>query len=196
LVIGPGGVLDNTGGTIALNASTGNLTLAGGTLAGGTVTATGGAKVLVSGPGTSTLDGVVLMSDLDLTDPNANLDIDSSVSVTGSATVGGSLFVGAGDAIQISGALALESSASVEAVFGGTAPGQSGAIAVGGPATLAGILDVSPAQGLIPIVGESLPLMTFVNHTGKFGQTIGLGSLDGLTLSLVYDTTDVTLKTS
>ena len=47
LVIGPGGVLDNTGATIALDATTGNLTLTAeaATLKGGTVfPATGGSR--------------------------------------------------------------------------------------------------------------------------------------------------------
>jgi hypothetical protein len=85
--IGPGGVLDNTNNTLTLTAATGALTLAGGTLKNGTVSASGGAKVVVTGSG-STLDGVTLNSDLDLTASGASATVVDGLTLNGTATLG------------------------------------------------------------------------------------------------------------
>ncbi len=60
------GTLDNTGTTLALNATTGSWNLVGGTLKNGTLSETGGAKLVGTASG-GTLDGVTLNGDLDLT---------------------------------------------------------------------------------------------------------------------------------
>ncbi len=88
LVIGQAGVLNNTGDTITLDASTGNLSLAGGTLAGGTVDASGGAKVVASAGFYSTLDGVTLNSDLDITADDVQLTVMDGLTLNGTATIG------------------------------------------------------------------------------------------------------------
>ena len=89
LILGPGGVLDNTGDTIALDATTGNLRLDGGTLQGGLVTSSGGAKVVTaSGSHGSTLDGVTLDAGLDLTAEGGELAITDGLTLDGTATVG------------------------------------------------------------------------------------------------------------
>ena len=93
LIIGPGGVLDNTGGTINLDAGTGNLIVGGGTLEGGTVTATGGAEIAVVPASTSndnsTLDGVTLSGSLDLSASEATLTVLDGLTVNGTVTLGG-----------------------------------------------------------------------------------------------------------
>ena len=93
LAIGPGGVLDNTGTTITLNPTTGNLTLAGGTIDGGTVTASGGAEVVagpsyesIDGTGASTLDGVTLDSDLNVQD-GSSLSVQDGLTLNGVMTL-------------------------------------------------------------------------------------------------------------
>ena len=63
------GTLDNTGGTLALDAATGSWNLLGGTIKGGTITMSGGAQLVATGNG-GTLDGVTLASDLDLASTN------------------------------------------------------------------------------------------------------------------------------
>ena len=59
------GTLDNTGTTLALNATTGSWNLVGGTLKGGTLSESGGAELVFTSSG-GTLDGVTTESDLDL----------------------------------------------------------------------------------------------------------------------------------
>jgi len=96
LVIGPGGVLVNTGATVALNQTTGSLTLEGGELLGGTVTATGETEVVVIGNEvnfngtfyTNTLDGVTLECDLDLPSHGGRLEVDDGLTLDGTATIG------------------------------------------------------------------------------------------------------------
>src|SRR5262249_2887795 len=85
LVLDDGGQLDNTGKTITLNATTGSLRLSGGALVGGTVTASGGAKVVADSSSTSTLDGVTLNSDLDLTASGAAVTVKDGLTLNGSA---------------------------------------------------------------------------------------------------------------
>jgi len=60
------GTMDLAGGTLALTVATGSWNLLGGTIKGGTITATGGAGLLFPVNGTGTLDGVTLGSDLTL----------------------------------------------------------------------------------------------------------------------------------
>jgi hypothetical protein len=80
------GSLDNTGRTLALNAATGSWQLKGdasfnpGAIVGGTVTASDGAKLLVSGFGT--LDGVTLATDLSLA--ASNVTIRNGLTLSGS----------------------------------------------------------------------------------------------------------------
>ncbi len=91
LAIGPGGLLDNSGGTIALDASTGDLTLDGGTIVGGTVTASGGVELMVSPEYySSTLDGVILDANVDLTADGAVLTITDGLTLNGTITIGAS----------------------------------------------------------------------------------------------------------
>ena len=64
VVIGSGGILDNSSATLALDANTtGSLTINGGTLKNGAVTGAHGAKVIVNG---GTLDGATINCELDL----------------------------------------------------------------------------------------------------------------------------------
>jgi hypothetical protein len=87
LEIGQGGVLDNTGNTLNLDANTGSLKIAGGTLINGSVTATGGAKVVVTGSG-SVLNGVTLNSDLDLTQGYVNATVENGLTLNGTLLLG------------------------------------------------------------------------------------------------------------
>ena len=82
------GALDNTGTTLAFNATTGSWQLAGGTITGGTVTETGGAKLIAASSG-GTLDGVTLNGDLDLTAQSATLTVKHGLVLNGTATIGG-----------------------------------------------------------------------------------------------------------
>ena len=77
------GLLDNTGQTLALDATTGSWMLrSGSTISNGTVTATGGAQLIAAG---GKLNGVTLGCDLNVTDNN-NLHIVNGLTLNG-ATV-------------------------------------------------------------------------------------------------------------
>ncbi|MCE9591901.1 MAG: Ig-like domain-containing protein [Planctomycetes bacterium] len=81
------GVLTNTGATLALNAATGSWNLVGGTIIGGTVTATGGAALTATTSG-GTLDGVILSADLNLTTASALVTVTNGLTLNGVLTLG------------------------------------------------------------------------------------------------------------
>jgi hypothetical protein len=82
------GTLDNTGTTLALDATTGSWTLGAwnksGTIKGGTVTATGGAGLLMEPNGGGALNGVTLATDLAL--DSGTLDVQNGLTLS-NATV-------------------------------------------------------------------------------------------------------------
>ena len=90
LAVGPGGVLTNNGNPINLTAATGSLTLDGGTLQNVTVNASGGAEVVVTGVG-STLDGVTLGANLDLTAAAAEASVINGLTLANSTITIGDL---------------------------------------------------------------------------------------------------------
>ncbi len=96
------GILDNTGSVLALNASTGSWNLVGGTVKGGTLSASDGAALILSVGNSGTFDGVTLASDfgtgvgtltvkngLTLTN-NANVAVEGLSFLSGAQTLGGS----------------------------------------------------------------------------------------------------------
>ena len=116
LVIGLGGMLDNTGNTITLDASAGDLGLAGGELIGGTVDASGGAEVVAQSGYYSTLDGVTLNSDLEVMGSNNVLDILDGLTLNGTAALDSGMFVPTdipGAALSFSGSQTLDGSGDV-----------------------------------------------------------------------------------
>src|SRR5262249_50835957 len=81
-----GGLVDNTADTLALDGGTGSWVVAGGTLKGGTCTATGGAALVFTNAG-GTLDGVTTAADLDLrSNASANVHVKNGLTLQG-ATV-------------------------------------------------------------------------------------------------------------
>ena len=84
------GTLDNTGRTLDLNAATGSFALAnasffggqGGTVVGGTITTTGGARFLVPSFGGGTLDGVTLDTDVTF-EGGARVSLRNSLTLAG-----------------------------------------------------------------------------------------------------------------
>ncbi|MCY2990994.1 MAG: malectin domain-containing carbohydrate-binding protein [Planctomycetota bacterium] len=82
------GTLDNTGTTLALDATTGSWNLAGGKLKGGTLSEAGGTKLLFTASG-GTLDGVTANSDLDLaTNNNAKVQIINGLTLNATVRLG------------------------------------------------------------------------------------------------------------
>ena len=84
------GELNNAGSTFALTATTGDWTLDGGRIIGGTITRAGGANLLFSGNGSNRLDGATLSGDLLLNQPGSGhvVRLQNGASFTGDAVVG------------------------------------------------------------------------------------------------------------
>ncbi|MCX6874731.1 MAG: choice-of-anchor D domain-containing protein, partial [Verrucomicrobia bacterium] len=84
------GELNNAGSTFALTAMTGDWTLDGGRITGGTITRTGGANLLFSGNGSNRLDGATLSGDLLLDQPGAGhvVRLQNGATFTGDAYLG------------------------------------------------------------------------------------------------------------
>ncbi len=89
-VINLGGDMDNAGNTFALTAATGDWTMANGRIVGGTVTESGGAKLLFSGGSSNRLDGVTFTGDLFLNLPNVHqyLRLQNGSTFSGNAHLG------------------------------------------------------------------------------------------------------------
>ena len=84
------GNLDNRGSTFALTAATGDWTLDGGRIIGGTITRTGGANLLFSNNGGNRLDNATLTGDLLLDQPGAGhiVRLQNGATFTGNAVLG------------------------------------------------------------------------------------------------------------
>jgi len=82
------GILDNTGATFALNSSTGNYTLNGGTIRGGTLTQTGDAGLRYTSNVNNRLDGVTVAGDLTVS--AGSVELINGTSFTGGANVNSS----------------------------------------------------------------------------------------------------------
>ncbi|MEQ1751080.1 MAG: hypothetical protein ABL974_16750, partial [Prosthecobacter sp.] len=80
------GALDNTGTTLALNATTGSWNLSGGTIKGGTITMTGGATLSIPVSTSGTLDGVTLANDFTV-GSGGTLNVKNGLTLSGGAKV-------------------------------------------------------------------------------------------------------------
>jgi len=88
------GALNLTGETLTLDASTGSWTLNGGTILGGTVTQTADGRLLFTTDRASTLDGVSVNGDLDLTSSGARLLVRNGLSLDGAARIDNNAAIG------------------------------------------------------------------------------------------------------
>ncbi len=88
-----GGVLNLTGDTLALNGATGSWIMDRGTIKGGTVTQSDGAKLICVNNIPSYLDGVSIQGDLDVTSQLARVFIRNGLTITGAVLIdrGGNL---------------------------------------------------------------------------------------------------------
>jgi hypothetical protein len=133
------GVLDLTGNTLALNAVTGSWNLVGGTIKGGTITASGGASLGLGLSKIATFDGVTLGSDflndrgtlnvlngLTLTN-NATLNLVSGPSGNGIASFNGSQTFGGNGTVLLSGTL----NSSIVQIRGGNTVATAATLTIG-----------------------------------------------------------------
>src|SRR5262249_20568619 len=82
-----GGLVDNTGATLTLNATTGSWSLLGGTFKGGTLAESAGAQLVLTSSG-GTLDGVTVNGNLDLTSNYSGAGVVNGLTLNGTATLG------------------------------------------------------------------------------------------------------------
>ena len=98
------GTLDNTGRNIALNAATGDWTIDGGTISGGTVTCSGGARIIASGTSSNNrLLNVAVSGDVVLNSANSRVKIEGTTTFTNLRLAAADTSVGLGDGVVITG---------------------------------------------------------------------------------------------
>jgi hypothetical protein len=105
----------------------------------------------------------------------------------------GILFAGAGGVINIGGNLTQDAGGVVSAAVAGTAASQFGLISVSGAATLTGTLNISFVSGFIPSSGQRFKVLTYGSHTGTFDAVRFVGLPSGLTVTVQYNSGDLTL---
>jgi len=177
-----GGVIQdgNSGGQVALNITSGSLTLSGtNTYSGGTT---------VSG-GTLAVNGSIL----------GDVMVNGGGTLAGHGTVGGMLSVASGGFLSPGngptgtgtitlGALTLYSGSQTNIKLAGTTPGsQYDQVQVTGSASLAGTLAVTLIGGFTPQAGETFDILTGSTPSGNF-DTLELPSLTG---ALTWDTSQL-----
>ena len=91
--------------------------------------------------------------------------------VTGTVVnVGANVNPGAGGlgALDIIGNYQQKSGGSLDIALGGTGPGQFGQLDVSGSASLAGALNLSPANGFTPSIGNQFQILSYSSRSGTF----------------------------
>jgi hypothetical protein len=180
------GTLDNTGTTLALTAATGSWILDGGTIHGGTITASGGATLRTDSSG-GTLDGVTLAADMDV---SAN----TSITFTGTWANRGVLTI-SGGTLNLGGAFTLANLGSFQHKGGvinviGTLDNTNnvlnlndttGSFTLGGGTILGGTITVAGKGQLL--VSSSTSRLSGVTFNGDMTLTSGLTVDNGLTFN-------------
>ena len=157
------GRLDNTGATLALDATTGSWTLDGGTILGGTVATFDGVRLVTASGSTSRLSAVTLNGELEL----SYTLVQTTVTVANGLTLNGSITLGNSTKLAFEGTQTLDGSG--EVVFDGTFRNSSqlsvgSTLTIGPDMTLRGrdaFLSVSGAlvsEGLVSAEGGELGL--------------------------------------
>ena len=77
--------------------------------------------------------------------------------------------------------------------LGGTAANEYGRLAVTGSATLDGTLAVELANGFVPTLAQTFPVLTYASRTSSFAQIIDKDPGDGVSYSVAYNATNVTV---
>ena len=149
------GTLDNSGGTLALDSSTGSWNLDGGTILGGTVTGSGGAGLDLAFSDSGTLDGVTLDADVDLAN-RARLTVLNGLELNGAITLNSTEFSTLDSLLtrlDFSGPQTLQGSGEVVIVGSGNG---NRVRPTGGALTIAPGITVRGRAGTVGRAGESL----------------------------------------
>ena len=198
------GILDNTGSTLALTAATGSWNLVGGTIKGGSITAAGGAVLLLPASTTGTLDGVTLETDFTVS-PNSSLVVKNGLTLAHARLVFNGAQAGDQQFVLFQGTQTLGGTG--EVVFGGlsslnylyaqgdnTAPGAA-VLTIGAGITVHGSqggyvqglysYDSVINQGIITAdtVGQTITIINGFTNLGTVSAPAGTVSLSGATLN-------------
>jgi len=150
------GDLDNTGNTLALTASTGDLTISFGSITNGTVTTAGGSALLAGF--NSALDNVAINGDLTV-GFGSTINLSNSVSVTNSLANSGDINVLTGSSFAVSG--------------GGTQTGTF-SIASGATLLLSGVAQTWTGASVPDASTGTLSVSTDLDLTGSGGLGTGV----------------------
>jgi hypothetical protein len=105
----------------------------------------------------------------------------------------GTITANAGSQVKINGAYTQTSAGVLNIQIAGTSISQYGVLNITGAATLAGTLNVSLANGFVPAVGNSFPVITYASHTGTFDIINGLNLPNNETFTPSYNVASFTL---
>src|SRR5262249_28721638 len=108
----------------------------------------------------------------------------------------GTLTVGASGKVNVTGALTLGSTATVNIALGGAAAGQFGTIYVTGLLAFVGTLNLSLANVFVPAGGDAFLVLTFSSHPGTCAPITGEDLPGGLKLKPIYAASGLTFKAS
>jgi hypothetical protein len=108
----------------------------------------------------------------------------------------GTIAAGVGGVINIYGTFTQTATSTLEVDITGTGAGQFGVINVNGTATLAGTLTATFVNGFAPASGSTFKVLKFTSATGTFSTVTAVNLPNSLSLSAVYNTTDVTIDVS
>src|SRR5262249_25339101 len=141
--------------------------------------------------GTTRMSGGNIKFDLPFSFPLQGGTLEGSGTVTGSVNnSGGTVSPGLGGAglINITGDYTQGAGGTLKTKLGGLPPiGQYDRLAVGGSATLDGVLNAGAINGFVPQIGDSFTVLTYGSHSGVFP------AIQGGTYIANYHPTDLTL---
>ena len=167
------GTLDNTGTTLALDAVTGSWQLAGGTIKGGTVSCSGGSKLVVTSL-SGTLDGVVLNGDLDAP-AGASVNVNNGLVVNGNIINRGTVNIAYSPvSVAIHGNYTQADSGRMAI----TLPGPMSdfrypILCADGKVAIAGQLAITRASGFVPDIASDYPIIIAGSLDGTFTSVWG-----------------------
>ncbi|MGD9690254.1 MAG: beta strand repeat-containing protein [Phycisphaerales bacterium] len=123
----------------------------------------------------------------------ASGDLDLTPAATSLFASTGRLEIASASSVNVSGAAAFGPGSTFATTLAGTQPGQFGRLIASGPVTVDGRLEVSLANGYLPIGGESFRIIEGSSVTGTFASE-SFPPLPGLQFLSIFNPADVTLS--
>ncbi len=190
------------------NATTGLLTIQGGQALSTGSNLTNSGKVTVATGSSLTLGGSYTQAS-GTTAVDGTLSAPSGMSLTKGSLVGkgtiaaavtSNASITAGDAVTkpgkltITGSYTQQSKGILTTPIGGTAVGTFGELAVSNGVSLSGTLAIKLANGFVPVVGDTFPIVTASALSGQFATVTGTSINSSEHFQVAYSSTGVTLE--